>query len=320
MRNIYFLVFINTLACTYDQYSSQQTLRDTNIPIKQDLDLKDMALAIDQMQDIKEMMVDQMMVDQMIVDQMIVDQMIPTADLNWVFIEKGVFQMGPTMADLINEYPQEFPIHQVTIENDFWMTKSEITVAQYRQCVVAGVCTEPLTINGCNWNQSQKDLHPINCIDWRQARVFAHWIGGELPSEAQWEYAGRNRGQDVIFPWGNDDPTCNLLNYDAPCYGSTTEVCALIGYTSQGLCDMAGNVWEFMLDHYHENYDLAPSNEQAWCDTLNCELMEDTQVSIRGGSWGNPYYHGVRVTHRNSSSAFNPEFPNNAGFRVIKYQ
>jgi sulfatase modifying factor 1 len=318
------LIFFN-LACTYDHYSYQELKGDAyrlsgdlkvGNPFDGSLDQRGITAHTQKDSAFGH---DHTLNDHTLIDQSLVDQMMPPL-LPWILIEKGSFEMGPTIGDQLNEYPDEFPIHSVMITVDFWITQSEITVSQYRQCVQAGVCTLPLSLDGCNWDQEGKDLHPINCVNWLQARTFAHWVGGELPSEAQWEYAGRSRGLDVIFPWGNDAPDCDKLNYDAPCYGQTTEVCSLAaGQTAQGLCDMAGNVWEFMLDQYHESYDGAPSNENPWCMRIGCDLFEDTLVSIRGGSWGNPYYHGIRVTHRNSSMAFNPEFPNNAGFRVIKY-
>ena len=239
--------------------------------------------------------------------------------IDWIFIESGSFMMGPTKGTTANEYPEEFPLRLVTIQDSFWIGKTEVTVAQYKACVQAGVCTLPQSLQGCNWDQVDIDQHPINCVNWLQARTFAHWIGGELPSEAEWEYAGRSKGLDVIFPWGDDDPNCDRLNYDQPCFQSTTPVCALPqGNTQLGLCDMAGNVSEFMLDHYHPSYEQAPTTQAPWCDTLNCEIIEDRFVSIRGGSWGNPFYHGVRVTHRNRSMAIQPEYPNNGGFRVVK--
>ena len=63
----------------------------------------------------------------------------------------------------------------------------EITVFQYDQCVQAGVCSLPLTDVECNYGQIGRSDHPINCVDWDQARTFAKWVGGDLPSEAQWE-------------------------------------------------------------------------------------------------------------------------------------
>ena len=65
-------------------------------------------------------------------------------------------------------------------------TKSEITVAQYRECVEAGMCTEPNSKSDskyCNWGYTDRDNHPVNCVDWYQAKAFCEWVGGRLPTE-----------------------------------------------------------------------------------------------------------------------------------------
>ena len=74
-------------------------------------------------------------------------------------------------------YRDERPVHTVTIRT-VEMTRSEVTVAQYRACVAAGGCTEPSTAGGCNWGQAGRDDHPVTCVDWNQASAFALWAGG----------------------------------------------------------------------------------------------------------------------------------------------
>ena len=87
----------------------------------------------------------------------------------------------------------------------FEITATEVTVAQYRACVDDGRCSEPVSEGFCNWNVEGRETHPINCVDWGQARTFAKWIGADvdLPTEAEWEYAARG-GQDFIFAGSND--------------------------------------------------------------------------------------------------------------------
>ena len=73
----------------------------------------------------------------------------------------------------------------------FFISKTEVTVAQYKRCVEAKSCTEPNTQEGCNWEQPDRDDHPVNCVDWEQARAFASWLGSEveLPTSAEWTHA-----------------------------------------------------------------------------------------------------------------------------------
>jgi hypothetical protein len=119
-----------------------------------------------------------------------------------VKIPGGSFMMGSTSGD-----SDEKPVRRVRV-GTFYMSKTEVTVGQYRTCVKAGVCSKPDTSSKyCkgygNWDKSGRENHPINCVDWKQARTFAQWVGGDLPTEAQWEYAARSAGKDWKYPWGN---------------------------------------------------------------------------------------------------------------------
>ena len=208
---------------------------------------------------------------------------IPTG-FEWVRIEGGSFFMGSNDGD-----SDERPIHSVTVPT-FEMSKTAVTVDQYRACVDAGTCTAPKTGTYCNWGKSDRGSHPIICVDWDQAQAFANWVGGRLPSEAEWEYAARSGGGDCKYPWGDEDATCEraVMN-DGSGYGcgrdSTWPVCSkLKGNTTHGLCDMAGNVWEWVQDWYHDSYNGAPTDGLAW------ESPTGSYRVNRGGSW----YFGAR--------------------------
>jgi formylglycine-generating enzyme required for sulfatase activity len=137
----------------------------------------------------------------------------------------------------------------------------------------------------------------VNCVDWDQAVDFCQWVGGRLPSEAEWEYAARSGGQDITYPWGNDSPTCSLANchiFYIGCEGSTASSCSrTAGNTTQGLCDMAGNVSEWVQDWFHYSYDCdanpayCPSGGRAPTDGSAWESPIGTERAIRGGCWSN---------------------------------
>jgi sulfatase modifying factor 1 len=233
--------------------------------------------------------------------------------IEMIFIQGGTFMMGSE-----NTHDTEKPMHQVLVK-DFYISKTEVTLGQYRKCVEAGVCSRPDLCLDKNWTDSigQKENHPVNCIDWKQARRFAKWTGGDLPSEAQWEYAARTEGKEIKYPWGNTEGNCEYAIIDFACKKSTTwEVCSKTkGNTGQGLCDMAGNVWEWVLDEWHPSYLNAPSDDIAWCSNPDCNGNAMVTRVDRGGGWqGDQLYirttfRGIRPSSLRSSTL---------GFRIVK--
>jgi len=188
------------------------------------------------------------------------------SDVTWVRIPGGTFQMGSTDGD-----DDETPVHSVTVAT-FEMSKTEVTNGQYQRCVQAGACSAAHWDDGtCRmWNGSsfvQGSLpqsfrgsgQPVVCVDWAQATAYARWVGGRLPTEAEWEYAARSGGRNQTYPWGNQTATCSyavMSDGGSGCgRGVTWPVCSkTAGNTSQGLCDMAGNVWEWVSDWYGSGY------------------------------------------------------------------
>jgi len=208
------------------------------------------------------------------------------AGIEWVTIPGGEFMMGSNYG-----YDDEKPVHRVRVRT-FQMSRTEVTVAQYRACVRAGACTEPDTGRYCNWGKSGRDNHPINCVDWNQAKAFAKWAGGRLPTEAEWEYAARSGGKAWKYPWGNEKASCAravMAVKPNTGYGCSKErtwpVCSKPkGNTVQGLCDMVGNVSEWCEDWYHGSYRGAPSDSSALGRFLSPFRVGSTRVD-RGGSW-----------------------------------
>jgi len=185
----------------------------------------------------------------------------------WVTLPGGTFQMGSMSGG-----PSEEPIHTVTVPG-FEMLETEVTVSQYEACVNdGGACTAPSTSDTrCNWNDPGYEDHPVNCVNWQQAVDFCTWAGWRLPTEAEWEYAARSGGpsSSYRYPWGTATATCMYaVMYDGGdgCgTGRTWPVCSKpAGNTVQGLCDMAGNVWEWVEDDWHGGYTGAPTDGSAW--------------------------------------------------------
>ena len=196
---------------------------------------------------------------------------VPPAPIEWVTINGGRFILGADYPGY--HFEDTKPAHKVTIKT-FEMSKTAVTVEQYAECVNKKKCEEPETRDwNCNWGKPGKEQHPINCVDWDQANQYARFKGARLPSEAEWEYAARSGGRDQKYPWGNEEPSCDrVVFYGNGSYGcgtgGTMPVCSkLAGNTAQGLCDMAGNVAQWVQDQYHYSYKGAPNNGSAFITT-----------------------------------------------------
>lgn len=262
-----------------------------------------------------------------------------------VSIAGGTFSMGSAEGQGADD---ERPQRAVTI-SAFCVDRTEVTVARYAACVAAGACTaagteehressgsgldgrlrtsvdvaRPTTAQTaaeqrfaneqCNGTRADRQDHPVNCVDWNQARAYCEWSSGRLPTEAEWEFAAR--GTDGRrYPWGNAPPIPTLANV---CRGecaaaanragrrTTTQFTGtdaaiathtvgrfLAGSTRTGLFDMAGNVAEWTGDlygHYPEGPVTDPSGTPL-----------GTGRVVRGGGWTAVRADEVSVTTRAS--------------------
>lgn len=162
-----------------------------------------------------------------------------------VYIPAGDFSMGDNGFDA--------PAHTVTLDA-YWIQQTKVTNRMYDQCVKAGICSAPTQqLGGPVFTNPDFASHPVVGVNWDQAQAYCGWIQGSLPTEAQWEKGARGLNGNV-YPWGNSEPSCDLLNF-GNCYGRTTNVNATAnGASAFGLLEMAGNVFEWVGDWYDANY------------------------------------------------------------------
>jgi len=122
---------------------------------------------------------------------------------------------------------------------------------------------------------------PIDCVDWWEAYAFCTWDGGFLPSEAEWEYAAAGGSLQREYPWGSTDP--GMANQYAIYGGWDPQVIDLVGTAPAGgglwgQLDLAGEVWEWVLDWYASAYGN-PCTDGA-------DLTPGSTGLVRGGDYG----------------------------------
>jgi sulfatase modifying factor 1 len=178
--------------------------------------------------------------------------------------------------------------HEVYL-SDYWLDRTEVTVARYRRCVAAGPCAMPPYAEG--GERFDQPSLPVVLVTWNDARRFCAWAGGRLPTEAEWERAARGAGPNGRrYPWGNvynpflaNHGAQGLEDLDArdgflelAPVGSFPD-----GRTPEGLEDLAGNAQEWVADWFATEYPKA--------DTANPKGPDNGEMRVvRGGS----YVHG----------------------------
>jgi formylglycine-generating enzyme required for sulfatase activity len=214
--------------------------------------------------------------------------------ITMVQIPAGSFQMGSPDTEA-ERAEDEGPQHRVQLRS-FFLGQTPVTQAQWKEVaswpqVDLKLNPDPARFKGTN--------RPLEQVSWEEAMEFCCRLSQRtklaytLPSESQWEYACR-AGTTSPFAFG-DTLMPDLANYDGNyAYGSgpkgqyrrkTTEVGSFPA-NAWGLQDMHGNVWEWCLDHWHDDYLGAPSDGSAWVNG-----GDQTMRLLRGGSWGfNPWY------------------------------
>jgi len=210
----------------------------------------------------------------------------PLDGLEYVWIPPGDFMMGRVPGDDVQaeRYGVERPRHPVRLTHGFWLSRGPVTVRAYRHFALKRTLPMPRsTKNNPNW---ANDDHPIANITWMQAREYCAWVGGRLPTEAQWEYAARGGRDGAVYPWGNmPDPT--KANYiENPTWGNrSTSPVGAFDENGFGLVDVVGNVLEWLSDWFEpEAYPLRPANQTTVDPEVFVNKM-DRRV-VRGGAWG----------------------------------
>jgi len=187
-----------------------------------------------------------------------------------ILIPGGTYQMGSD-----NGYPEEKPVHRVTVAS-FYMDEKLVSNSEFKAyCDAVGrrYPASPRWKDMPNYFLDYPD-HPVVNISWDEANAYAKWAGKRLPTEEEWEWAARGGLDDPKYPWGNCEPDGKVVNYadknsefiwrdpsqnDGYKYTSPTGIYPANGY---GLYDMSGNVFEWVEDWFFDYGDSIHDTEK----------------------------------------------------------
>jgi len=194
-----------------------------------------------------------------------------------VLVPAGPFIMGSNPGEGV---PDEAPQRKVHLDA-FTIDKYEVTVAQYADFLKKSGSELPDYWDRAN--QKEDANRPVVGVDWLEASEYCAFYGKRLPTEAQWEKAAR--GDDGRpYPWGNENPGPLFANFASGTMFTYGESLSPVGSyeagkSPYGVYDMVGNVWEWALDWYSEEY-----YKTASLNNPTGPASGDFKVT-RGGSW-----------------------------------
>ena len=197
---------------------------------------------------------------------------IPVKDgicIEMVKVEAGTFMMGAT-SEMKNPYDDEKPVHQVTLTNDYYMGKYEVTQALWQ------------AVMGKNPSYFKGDNLPVNYVRWKDCQRFISKLNSmtgrkfRLPTEAEWEYAARGGKKSRGYQYSGSSNISDVAWYDGNS-GDKTHPVGTKQANELGIYDMTGNVLEWCQDWYGSYYSSSQTNPTG--------ATSGSRHVNRGGSW-----------------------------------
>ena len=195
--------------------------------------------------------------------------------IDMVKVEAGTFMMGAT-SEMKDPDIDEKPVHQVTLTNDYYMGKYEVTQALWEAVMGSNPSKykgDNLPVEMVSWNDCQEFISKLNSMTGRKFR---------LPTEAEWEYAARGGKKSRSYQYSGSSNISDVAWYDENC-GSTTRAVGTKRPNELGIYDMSGNVWEWCHDWYSSYSSLSQMNPIGAISGA-CRVR-------RGGSWDNSVWY-----------------------------
>lgn len=236
-----------------------------------------------------------------------------------VFVQGGTFQMGDTFGDGDDD---EKPVHEVTV-SDFYIGKHEVTNTQFCKFLnekgnqeEGGKLWLDIESSYCLIEKRDQhyatkagyENHPVVEVTWDGARAYCKWLGGRLPTEAEWEYACRGGSRSAHHKYSGSNNVDDVAWYRSNS-GKKTHFVGTKQPNELGLYDMSGNVWEWCADWYGKDYYRKSQKRNPKGPSSGSARV------LRGGSWSNSTVN-CRVAYRgwlNPSNSFSLN-----GFRVVR--
>ena len=234
-------------------------------------------------------------------------------NMPFVKVEKGTFTMGCTSEQGSNCWTNGKPAHQVTLTNDYYMGKYEVTQAQWVRVMGS---------NPSHFTSPKCDNCPVESVSWNDVQGFLTKLNAELvknnpaeqrryrlPTEAEWEYAARGGQNATATKYAGSNTLGDVAwYYHNSAVSGTRKTHAVGGKAANelGLYDMSGNVWEWCSDWYGGYSSEAKTDPKGPSSGIYRVL--------RGGSWGD-YAGSCRVSNR-SNDGFPGRRTNYNGFRL----
>ena len=218
--------------------------------------------------------------------------------IEMVKVEAGSFDMGAT-SEMQNPYSDEKPVHRVTLTNNYYVGKYEVTQALWQAVMGSNPSIfkgDDLPVEEVSWKDCQKFITKLNAMTGKRFR---------LPSEAEWEYAARGGKKSRGYLYSGSNAIGDVAWYE----GNSSFMTHAVG-TKQpnelGIYDMTGNVWEWCQDRYG-SYSSSPQ-------TNPTGAVGGSRRVFRGGSWS----YSARRCCTSSRSGYSPGYRRyDLGLRLV---